>query len=100
MTHADSTERAALIGGLRGLADYLESNPEVPAPSYSTVYTFPPDGDWMEMRAEIDAIAARLGMIAYDTIGGHYTATRSFGTVEYRAVAIPPKSGSSNRESK
>ena len=27
MTYSDSTERAALIGGLRGLADYLESNP-------------------------------------------------------------------------
>jgi hypothetical protein len=46
MTHVDSTERAALIRGFRGLADYLESDPEVPAPSYSTVYTFPPDSDW------------------------------------------------------
>ncbi len=35
MTYADSTERAALIGGLRALADYLESNPEIPAPIYS-----------------------------------------------------------------
>ena len=98
MTHADSTERAALIGGLRGLADYLESNPEVPTPSYSIVFTFPPDGDWAEMRAEIDAIAARLGVIARETGGGHYVATRSFGPIEYRAVAIPP-SDSDNGES-
>jgi hypothetical protein len=89
MTHADPTERAALISGLRGLADYLESNPEVPAPSYSTVYTFPPDSDWTEMRAEIDATAARLGVTARTTPRGHYVAARSFGPVEYRAVAIP-----------
>ena len=88
MSYADSTERAALISGFRGLADYLESNPEVPASSYSTVHTFPPDGDWADMRAEIDAIAARLGVTARET-GGHYVASRSFGPVEYRAVAIP-----------
>ena len=41
MNHADSTERAALISGLRALADYLESNPEVPAPAYPAVHTFP-----------------------------------------------------------
>ena len=99
MTYADSTERAALISGLRCLADYLESSPEVPAPVYSDVLTFPPDGDWMVMRAEIDAIAARLDVIARETVGGHYVATRSFGPIGYRAVAIPPKSGSGNEES-
>jgi hypothetical protein len=98
MTCADSTERAAPISGLRGLAD-LESSPEVPAPSYPTVLTFPPDGDWMVMRAGIDAIAARLGVIARETAGGHYVAARSFGPVEYRAVAIPPRSDGGNEES-
>jgi hypothetical protein len=89
MTYADTTERAALAGGLRALADYLEASPEVPAPSYSTVFTFPSDGEWAVMRAEIDAIAAQLGVSARDTVGGHYVATRSFGPVEYRVVAIP-----------
>jgi hypothetical protein len=89
MTYADSTERAALINGFRGLADYLESNPEVPAPAYPTVHTFPPDGDWAEMRAAIDATAVRLGVTARKTGCGHYVATRSFGPVVYRAVAIP-----------
>jgi hypothetical protein len=97
MTHADSTERAALISGFRGLADYLESNTEVPAPAYSTVHTFPSDDEWAEMRAAIDDIAARLGVIAHLAGGGHYVATRSFGPVEYRAVAIPPKSDSDDR---
>jgi hypothetical protein len=99
MTYSDPTERAELIGGFRALADYLESNPEVPAPAYPTVHTFPPDGDWAEMRAEIDAIAAGLGVTACKTGCGHYVATRSFGPVEYRAVAIPPRSGSGNRKS-
>jgi hypothetical protein len=94
MTYADSTERAQLIAGLRGLADYLESSPEVPAPIYSGVFAFPPDGDWAEMRAEIDVIAADLGVIAHETGGGHYVAIRSFGPVEYRAVAIPHRNDS------
>jgi hypothetical protein len=89
MTYAEPSGRAALIEGLRALADYLESNPEVPAPSYTDVYTFPPDGDCAEMRAEIDAIAARLGVKADETAGGsHYNAARSFGPIEYRAIAI------------
>ena len=89
MTYADPTERAALIGGLRALADYLESNPEVPAPVYPVVYAFPPAANWPAKRAEIDAIAAQLAVTAHETGGGHYVAARSFGPVEYRAVAIP-----------
>jgi hypothetical protein len=99
MTYSDPTERAALIGGFRALADYLESNPEVPAPSYSAVYTFPPDSDWPAMRAEISAIATRLDVVAYKTISGHYVAVRSFGPIEYRAVAIPPRNDSSSEQS-
>jgi hypothetical protein len=89
MAYADPTERAALIDGLRALADYLESTPEVPAPAYPVIYTFPPDSDWTAKRAEIDAIAARLAVPAHRTGGGHYVATRFFGPIEYRAVAIP-----------
>jgi len=99
MTYSDLTERAALIGGFRALADYLESNPEVPTPSYSAVYTFPPDSDWPAMRAEISAIAARLGVVPCETPGGHYLAVRSFGPIEYRAVAIPPRNDSNSEQS-
>jgi hypothetical protein len=89
VSYANPEERAALIGGLRALADYLESNPEVPAPRYTDVYTFPPDRACAEMRAEIDAIAVVLRRQARETgRGRHYTVTRSFGPVEYRAVAI------------
>ena len=89
MTFADSIERARLVSGLRGLADYLESIPEVPAPVYSSVLAFP-SGDWTGTCAEIDAAAAYLGVTAHMTGGGHYVAARSFGPVEYRVVAIPP----------
>jgi hypothetical protein len=91
MNHADPTVRAALISGLRALADYLESHPEVPAPAYPVVHTFPAAGEWPQMRAEIDATAARLGVNAHLTGGGHYVAVRFFGPVEYQAVAISPK---------
>jgi hypothetical protein len=89
MTYADTSQRTALIKGLRALADYLERNPEVPAPIRSDVYTFPAEGIWAEMRAEIDIVAARLGATGRKTCGGHYIAVRSFGPIDYRAVAIP-----------
>jgi hypothetical protein len=50
VSYARPIERAALMEGLRALADYLETNPDVPAPSYTDVYTFPPNGDCAEMR--------------------------------------------------
>jgi hypothetical protein len=99
MTYADSTERTVFISGLRELADYLESNPEIPAPIYSTVYVFPSDESWPGMCADIEATAARMGVPARRTIGGHYVVTRDFGPVEYRTVAIPPKDGSTDEES-
>jgi hypothetical protein len=88
MSYADLTRRAALIDGLRALADYLESNSYVPAPKYMDVYVFPPDEDCAGMRAEIDAAAALLGVRAGWTVGGHYVARRAFGPVEYQVVAI------------
>jgi hypothetical protein len=86
MAHADP---AALIHGLHVLADYLESSPEVPAPSGVDVYRFPPEDDCAVMRAEGDAAAELPGSQARETAGGeHYSATRSFGPVEYRITAI------------
>jgi hypothetical protein len=99
MTYANTGQRAALTGGLRALADYRESNPEVPAATYSDVFTFPPDGDWAAMRVEIDHIAALLGVTSHNTSGGQYVATRSFGPIEYRAVAIPRTNDRDNRQS-
>jgi hypothetical protein len=87
--YADPGQRARLITGLLDLAIFLETTPDVPAPQSADVLVFPPDGTNAEMRAEIDAIAARVGAQAHVTEGGHYTVSRWFGPVEYRAVAIP-----------
>jgi len=96
MTYANSTEREALISGLRSLADYLEASPEVPAPSYSDVFIFPPDGTDAERRAEIDLIAAQIGETP-ENVCGHYVVTRNFGPVQYRAVAIPRDNDTSGK---
>lgn len=98
MNDADSTVRAAIISGFRALADYLESNPEVPAPTYPAVHIFPVADDWPQMCAEIDATAVRLGVNAHLTGGGHYVAARFFGPVEYQAVAIPRKNDDERSE--
>jgi hypothetical protein len=89
--YANSEQRGRLIAGLRNLAEFLDQNPQVPAPTRADVMVFPPDSSDAEMFAEIDAIAAQLGVTASDagSSRGHYSAMRNFGPVEYRAVAIP-----------
>lgn len=89
--YANSEERERLIAGLHDLADYLNDNPQIPAPRYTDLLVFPPAGSDAEMFAEIDAVADRIGTTATDadSPAGHYRAARNFGPVEYRAVAIP-----------
>lgn len=88
--YANDDERGRLITGFRALASFLEDHPDVPAPRWTDVLVFPPDGTAEEMRAEIDQIAVSIGTEPADrTVNrGHYTASRTFGPVEYRAVAI------------
>src|ERR1700691_5176894 len=88
--YANDQERVRLIAGLRDLAEFLDQNPQVPAPRYADLLVFPPTGSDAEMFAEIDAIAEQIGATAspYDP-AGHYRAVRYFGPVQYRAVAIP-----------
>jgi hypothetical protein len=90
MTYADPTERAALISGLRELADFLESNPDVPAPAYNDLLVFPPGVSDDEKRREVDVIASLIGSGAENFSSyRHYQTSRRFGPVEYRAIAIP-----------
>jgi hypothetical protein len=89
MSYANPIERAELISGFRALADYLEVNPDIPAPYYADVYAFPPNGECAQMRGEVDTVAELLGKQAHERAGGRqYTVTRSFGPVGYHAVAI------------
>ena len=89
--YADNQERARLIAGLRDLAEFLDWNPQVPAPRYADLLVFPSGGTDAEMFAEVDVIAGQIGVTASqnDTPDGHYIASRYFGPVQYRAVAIP-----------
>ena len=90
MTYASPPRRRALISGLRALAEFLESNPDVPAPEYTDVLVFPPSASDAEKRRQIDVIASCIGSVA-ETFSSyrHYQTSRRFGPVEYRAVAIP-----------
>lgn len=98
MTYADIKERQAFIAGLRALADFLENSPEVPAPKYGTdVFVFPLFASDDEKRREIDVIASNIGSVSVPSCG-HYTASRRFGPVEYRAVAIPADENGSTEQ--
>jgi hypothetical protein len=89
--YANPEERAALIAGLRNVAEFLDRNPQVPAPRYADLFVFPPVGSDAEMFAEIDLIAGQIGAAATDanSSAGHYNAVGYFGPVQYRAIAIP-----------
>jgi hypothetical protein len=89
--YANSEQRAELIAGLRDLADFLDQDPQVPAPRFTDLFVFPQSGSDAEMFAEIEVIAALIGTTASDTDSpaGHYSAVLGFGPVQYRAVAIP-----------
>jgi hypothetical protein len=70
---------------------FLDQNPDVPAPWAADLFVFPPEANDAEMFAEIDTIAGLISSTASDadSPSGHYSAVRSFGPVQYRAVAIP-----------
>lgn len=89
--YANDQERARLITGLRDLAEFLDQNPQVPVPRYTDLLVFPPRSTDAEMFAEVDVIAEQICATASqnDTPDGHYIASRDFGPVQYRAVAIP-----------
>jgi hypothetical protein len=86
-----ATHRAEFIAGLHALADYLNANPAVPVPAFSVDVLIHVRGTDDQQRTEVDRVAELLGVSAEDWTahGGHYTAARSFGPVEYRCVAIP-----------
>jgi hypothetical protein len=93
MTYANPAERRDLVSGLRALANFLENNPEIPAPFSADVLVFPPGVSDEDGRAKIDHIAAMIGAPVVDGTARneHYVTSRRFGAVEYRAVFIPPR---------
>ena len=89
--YANPNERAQLICGLHDLAEFLDQNPDVPAPRWADLMVFPPAGSDAEMFADVDVIAELIETTASDadSRAGHYAAVRHFGPVQYRAIAIP-----------
>lgn len=87
--YANTAERKQFIAGLIALALFLERNDDIPAPRWTAVMVFPEDTTETDKRREIDRIAERIGSATKESAAHHYTASREFGLVEYRAVAIP-----------
>jgi len=89
--YANDAQRVRLIAGLRDLADFLDQNPDVPAPWQTDLLVFPSEASDAEMFAEIGTIAGLIGSTPSNdgSPNGHYGAVRRFGPVQYRAVAIP-----------
>jgi hypothetical protein len=66
----------------------------VPVAPYGwDVSTYPHQDDPQASRAEVDRIAAVLGVPVTDRTdrAGHYMVERSFGLITYRAVHIPAR---------
>lgn len=74
--------------GLRALADFLDAHPDLPVPWFVEAKA-PTAGEGdAGHRAEVDRIAAILG-VPVDDRGSHYSTERDFGgSVKYAAVAI------------
>jgi hypothetical protein len=88
----DLTTRTKVITGLRQLADYLDTHPDLPVARYGwDCHVYTDQTSDTDARAEVDTIAAVLGVNVDDRTSqrGHYTAARTFGLVTYEAVHVP-----------
>jgi hypothetical protein len=81
------TTNAAIAAGLRELADWLEQHDELPADAYPD-FSHPVMGDDDGDRtAVVEAYAKALGVAPVE-MGGHLTARRSFGPIEYKVYSV------------
>ena len=83
--------RQDVIRALRDLAGFLDAHPDLPVPWVDARPGRGFEGTDEEERAEVDRIAAILGVQARETSesGTHYEAQREFGDhVVYRVTAI------------
>jgi hypothetical protein len=86
----DPAVRTQFINGLRQLADFLDTHPDVPVPPYGTTIDVHVDSTDHGGKAQVDAVAEQLGASVDDDTAesGHYRTMRDFGYVGYCAVAI------------
>jgi hypothetical protein len=86
-TEYEAERRQAVIDGLRELADFLTEHPDVPVGTWTLLYHA--RGTDEEKRAEVDRVAAILGVTAGSPgTPDHYLADREFGGITYEALAI------------
>jgi hypothetical protein len=92
--NTDPAVRAEFINGLRQLADFLDTHPDVPVPPYGTTIDVHAESTENGGKDEVNAVADQLGVPVLDDTaeGGHYRAMRDFSSVGYCAVAIPDAS--------
>ncbi len=86
--------RTQVIDGLRKLADYLDTHPDVPVCEFGwDLNNYPLDDTEAARRAEVDRVAAIFGVNVDDEIldGGHYTATKTFGRITYQVICVPDR---------
>jgi hypothetical protein len=91
LTPAAQAARGKAIAGLRQLADYLDQHPSIPAAEFGwTLIAFAPHDTDAEGRAEVDHVAAALGVQPDDNTAdrGHYTAARAFGPITYEFIYV------------
>ncbi|MFC4592408.1 hypothetical protein [Sphaerisporangium corydalis] len=88
MTHTPT--RLAYIAGLRDLADFFDTNPDVPTPEGPVIAYYFPRGTDEKIRDQVDHVARLLSsQIDPDYLPyGHYTTQIRFGIAEYRAVGL------------
>lgn len=87
----DPTARAGFIAALRQLADYLAVHPDVPVPTGRTRLYLHADPTEDGGREQVNHLAGLLDTAITDETasGGHYTAVRAFGPIDYEAGSIP-----------
>jgi hypothetical protein len=91
MFSTDPAIRDQFITGLRQLADYLATHPDVPVPPHGATITVHADSFETGGKTQVDTMAEMLGADVQDDTAddGHYRAERAFNSVGYGAVSIP-----------
>ncbi|MFD8280779.1 hypothetical protein ACFV47_16515 [Streptomyces solisilvae] len=84
-------DRAAVVAGLRALADFMADNPEVLAPYRPSVGVCVNAAVTAARRVGAASAAELLGVPLEDLGEGYYSARREFGPVTYHVTAVPPK---------
>jgi hypothetical protein len=93
---SDLFSRHQIIEGLVDLAAFLEANPDVPVSEYgwtlavSQGVSTSAETDAAQ-HAEVDRVAALLGVEPETSRGDHYTASRAFGRIVYEVSHVPAR---------